>query len=249
MQTHRRLEKLRRHWDELAAFDPVGSVLASFQRAGVIADQKFFLQGEHEIEFILDFCTRLGAAPPLGNALDIGCGIGRVTRALALRFDEAVGVDISSEMLRQARASQAHLSNVALMQNGATLSMFQDSSFDFVYSSRVLQHIPDPDQVRIYLEEFVRVLTLPGILVFQLPSSIPMKNRLQSRTRLYSVLRSVGLPANLLLQGLRLTPMRMAAVAQEEVEKTIQNAGGDLLHVEQFEGGSTLYFVRKALAC
>jgi hypothetical protein len=66
---------------------------------------------------------------------------------------------------------------------------------------------------------------------------------------LYSVLRSVGLPANLLLQGLRLTPMRMAAVAQEEVEKTIQNAGGDLLHVEQFEGGSTLYFVRKALAC
>jgi SAM-dependent methyltransferase len=49
------------------------------------------------------------------------------------------------------------------------LSLFEDSSFDFVYSALVLQHM-EPRYATSYVEEFARVLAPGGVAMFQLPS-------------------------------------------------------------------------------
>ena len=53
-----------------------------------------------------------GKDPKQMRVLEIGCGAGRVTRALASVFGEVYAVDISGEMVRHARAALADLPNV-----------------------------------------------------------------------------------------------------------------------------------------
>ena len=65
---------------------------------------------------------------------------------------------------------------------------------DFIYSRIVLQHVNSRYAVRSYLSEFARVLAPGGLLVFQLPSHIPIRHRVQPRPRTYSLLRGVGVP-------------------------------------------------------
>jgi len=52
-----------------------------------------------------------------------------------------------------------------------TLGFFRDDSFDFIYSSIVLQHIK-PEYSKNYIREFLRVLAPGGIMVFQVPDSV-----------------------------------------------------------------------------
>ena len=49
----------------------------------------------------------LGVTVSRGRALDFGCGAGRLTRALAARFESVVGVDVADAMLDKARALNA----------------------------------------------------------------------------------------------------------------------------------------------
>ena len=51
------------------------------------------------------------------------------------------------------------------------LLLFENNSFDFIYSSKTLQHLKGKLQLK-YLKEFARILKPQGVLAFQLP---PMK--------------------------------------------------------------------------
>ncbi|OLE97248.1 MAG: hypothetical protein AUG75_10580, partial [Cyanobacteria bacterium 13_1_20CM_4_61_6] len=105
-----------------------------------------------------------------GSALDFGCGVGRLTQALAPHFDRVVGVDISPNMIQLATDVNRFPGHVSYVWNQAPhLQRFADAAFDFVVSNIVLQHIPPAITLR-YVEEFLRVLMPGGILVFQLPS-------------------------------------------------------------------------------
>ena len=78
-----------------------------------------------------------------GVALDFGCGVGRLTRALGTRFEQAVGVDISEAMVAQATPAERAVPACEFRVNTAfDLTQFETGSFDFVYSSIVLQHLP-----------------------------------------------------------------------------------------------------------
>src|SRR6266540_4712209 len=48
---------------------------------------------------------RLGADPRGDTCVEVGCGPGRMTGALAERFDEVIAVDVSPAMLEQARVA------------------------------------------------------------------------------------------------------------------------------------------------
>ncbi len=102
------------------------------------------------------------------TALEIGLGIGRITKHLANRFREVYGTDVSNEMVKQARARLRHLSNVKIdKNNGKDLRIYPDRKFDFVFSVKVLQHLPR----RIflgYLDEVRRVIKPTGIFRFQI---------------------------------------------------------------------------------
>ena len=102
-----------RDWDDLALVDPYWAVLAAEgKRDGGWGLDEFFATGEADVEQILATADQLGRPARRERALDFGCGVGRLTRALARRFDEAVGVDVSARMLEQARRLNADTPNV-----------------------------------------------------------------------------------------------------------------------------------------
>lgn len=104
---------------------------------------------------------------PDWRALDVGCGIGRVLREIAPVFASIVGVDVSGEMVRQARARLADVGNARVVETtGADLRPIEDASIDFAYSALVVQHVPKPVFV-LLLAEINRVIVHGGLFLFQ----------------------------------------------------------------------------------
>ena len=152
---------------------------------------EFFATGEAEIQTALEYLRTRGLSPdPAGTVLDFGCGIGRLTQALARRFDRVVGVDISESMLEGAESFNEFPDRCSYVHNAAgSLPEFADGSFGFVYSSIVLQHM-EPQLARRYLAEFARILAPGGILVVQIPDADARRlQRLRARLALGSRLR------------------------------------------------------------
>src|SRR5450631_679450 len=72
------------------------------------------------------------------RALEIGCGPGRLMRPMSRHFVEIHGVDVSDEMIAIAKQRLADLPNAHPHHtDGASLSLFQDETFEFVYSYAV----------------------------------------------------------------------------------------------------------------
>lgn len=98
------------------------------------------------------------------RALEIGCGPGRLMKPLSRHFGEIHGVDVSDEMIGMARERLAGIPHAHVHStNGASLALFADESFDFVYSYAVFQHIPSRDVVLEYMREIRRVLKPGGM--------------------------------------------------------------------------------------
>lgn len=208
--------------------------------------QEFFRTGEEEISRLLEKAKDLGLPQSRQRAIDFGCGVGRLTRALLTYFPECHGVDISSSMLETAH----RLTPAGNFRQGSDLRSFSARWADFIYSALVLQHQPDRRSVARIVTDMVRVLAPGGLLVFQMPLHLPWRNRLQLRRRGYRVLRSVGVPHTFLYQRLKLNPIRMIALPQTDVEDILQGAEGFLVRVEhstefgkEFESG--IYFCSK----
>ena len=168
-----RFGALKRHWERLGRQDPYGAVLTR----GVWDVERFFRSGVDEITAVLRHAARLGLTVSRRRALDFGCGVGRVSQALAAHFDRVVGVDVASSMIAQARQINRVPERCSFELNRAIhLRRFDTGSFDLVYSRMVLQHMPPP-LVRGYLPELVRVVAPGGALVFQLPGRIGIDSR------------------------------------------------------------------------
>jgi SAM-dependent methyltransferase len=217
----------QREWEELAAVDPLWAILSDpSRRGGRWATHDFFATGEADAERALRCAAELCRPARRERALDFGCGVGRVTRALAARFREAVGIDLSQGMIEQARELNAHVANARFVVNAAPdLRRLDDASFDLVYSRIVLQHLASRDDVFRYLEEFLRVVRADGIVVFQLPAAIPLRHRVHLRRKAWTALRALGVGAQR-LHRLGLSPIRVLGVAPEEVVRRVARAGG-----------------------
>lgn len=107
------------------------------------------------------------------RALEIGCGPGRLMRAMSGHFDEIIGVDVSDEMIALARENLRGANAQVHLTSGADLAIFPGDHFDFVYSYVVFQHIPSREIVLNYLRETQRVLKPGGILRCQMRGSAP----------------------------------------------------------------------------
>jgi SAM-dependent methyltransferase len=134
-------------------------------------DQEFFASGEQTIAD--DILTDMGnvcqgKTPESMRVLEIGCGAGRLTRALANLFGEVHAVDISGEMIARARTALADKPNAHLYQNnGRDLSVMPALEFDFAYSNIVFQHIPSREVIESYVREVHRFLRPGSLFKFQ----------------------------------------------------------------------------------
>ena len=234
------LERHKEDWERLAEVDAMWAVLtAPDQRGGGWDADAFFATGAAEIEQVLSGVNDLDPPLEYGRALDFGCGVGRLTRALAGRFDTAVGVDISEGMVETARKLNADVAGCEFRVNAsADLRQFGDREFDFVYSSLVLQHLPDRELVQSYVAEFLRVVAPGGLVVFGLPARIGWPYRLGLSRRLYAALRRFGIGEETILRRTRLTPMRMTAVPEPEMRRFLEAHGASVLRAEARDGGS-----------
>jgi SAM-dependent methyltransferase len=228
-----KLAEEQRNWEEFASQDPFWAVLAQPDRKyGRWQRDDFYRTGEAQIAEVMDHAAQFDLPRRREAALDFGSGVGRLTRALAARFDRVVGVDISRTMVDNATRFNADVPNVSFQVNARPdLRVLDDASFDLVNTRIVLQHLPDRAAIQGYLREFLRVLRPGGLLVFQLPSALPLALRLQPRRNVYLVLRRLGLRPRFLYWRLGLHPNRMVAIPKPEVVAFLESQGGNVLDV------------------
>jgi ubiquinone/menaquinone biosynthesis C-methylase UbiE len=228
------IERQAQDWNELAQLDPHWAILTSpGKRFGRWDSDEFFATGTAEADAFMRRAAELELPKERGRALDFGCGLGRMTRALAAHFDECVGVDISEEMVRGARDANADVEGLSFVVNNAEdLSRFPDASFDLVYSMIVLQHVPDRAAIESYISEFCRVLRPGGLAAFSLPSHIPAIYRLQWRRRLYGGLRRLGVSAEFLYRRLHLMPIAMSYIPESTITRLVESRNGRIAAVE-----------------
>lgn len=93
---------------------------------------------------------------PTDCALDVACGPGAFVLAIAPRVKFARGIDLTLEMVLQARAfqSERNILNAAFDQGDAEQLPYRDQSFDLVSCQCSFHHMPRPD---LALKELIRV--------------------------------------------------------------------------------------------
>jgi SAM-dependent methyltransferase len=241
------LDHVRTVYEQLGREDPLYAVLTDHSRRGNRWDpEEFFARGRAEIDDVMAYIDSLGRAVPRGDALDFGCGAGRLTQALAAHFEHVVGVDISQTMIEAARRYDRHPGRVRYVVNTLPdLSQFAEASFDFVYSSITLQHIP-PEPAASYVAELLRVLRPGGLAIFQTRNG-PRIRPGTLRALLYKLRRE---HFRRLWQRLRgRAPYEMHWLARAHVEEIVREAGGRMIDVvdmnSQRPGRSYRYCVAK----
>lgn len=162
------VRRMRSIWDDYARRNPMFYIHSkSLQEEFEWSPEEFFATGRAVETVVQDLFPEGDYAS--GRLLEIGCGLGRESIHLAQIFGEVVSLDISEEMVEQARRLHSDVPNLSfVVGDGHSLSGLADESFDYVYSFIVLQHITDHRVVLEYLREGARVLRPGGAFVFQL---------------------------------------------------------------------------------
>lgn len=234
-KTRRRLSPT---WDALGRANAFGAVLTRHDgELGSWKSAEFFATGVADAERFIADLTALAPSASRARVLDFGCGVGRVTRALAGYFGEAVGVDVAASMIDRARALDPEGRCRFVLNDARDLTCFESGAFTVVYSRLVLQHIR-PALVRRYIPELVRVLAPGGVLMFQLPDVIGVDPD-RGAPVLRRVKRHVPWPAVVAWRLLKcrlsgrtaVSQMTMFGMSSGEVLALIAGAGGRVLDV------------------
>ena len=217
------LRALGRWWDKAGKEDPLYAILTEPDARGRGWDEdRFFATGRTEIDDALERIRSAGRTPGTERALDFGCGVGRLTQALAERFERVDGVDIAPSMIAEAERYNRFGSRCHYHVNArADLSMFGDAAFDLVFSLVVLQHIP-PELARGYVAEFIRVLRPDGLAVFQIATAV----RVPREPTRSSALRRL---ARWILRRPPSQILEMHATPEDEVRRWIEAGHGTVL--------------------
>lgn len=238
------LQQLQRTWEGLAQADPLWAICTDPAKQNRRwSREEFFATGRNEVGVVLRCLADLGLqidrnAP----VLDFGCGVGRLTRALADRFAECWGVDISPTMITLAKEFNHDQPQCRFLLNEHDrLESLQDNYFGFVYTSIVLQHMAKK-YIQGYIAELVRVLRPGGVLVFQLPDSL--RGSALTRIRV-----KVALRARLRRVLMKQEPfaMEMHCIRESAVRQLVQASGARVVDVrltnssEPSFGGNLLY--------
>lgn len=128
--------------------------------------ERFWAEGERTVDGLLDAVGVSLAGDE--DVVELGCGIGRLTRVLAARSRSVRALDVSAEMLQRAQDANPGLASVDWIHcDGHVLTDVADASADAFVSHVVFQHVPDPAITYGYVDEIGRVLRAGGWAAFQ----------------------------------------------------------------------------------
>ena len=165
-------DQVERTWRALGEDDPYWSVLTQpeFHIDAFEANAEAFRDsGRFEVERLRAFADRAGVAlSGYAACLELGCGVGRITRWLAQAFPSVVAADISRSHLRilEDELDDARISTVALTSIDAIDAL---PAFDVFFSIIALQHNPPP-VIAAILKRILARLRSEGLGYFQLPT-------------------------------------------------------------------------------
>lgn len=170
--------RTREQWTKLGADEPFWSVLTfpRYKSANMDAGDRdaFFQSGADLAKLVEIFEQRNADRLPRTICLELGCGVGRVTRHLATRFERVIAVDISATHLQQCQntMSEAGIANVdcLLLRSPSDVAFLPE--FDFFFSTIALQHNTPPVQ-RFILDQVFSRLRPGGGVLFQAVAWLP----------------------------------------------------------------------------
>jgi SAM-dependent methyltransferase len=223
---------MERYWNERAQEDPFHYV-DNREELGAPDQAAFWAGGEQVVDQLLhDLGVGLGGSE---DVIEIGCGIGRLTRALAHRASSVQALDVSEEMLVHARNYNPELHNVNWIHgDGTTLAPLPDAGADACISFVVFQHLPDPELTYGYVREMGRVLRPGGWAGFQVSNDPSIHVRPTGIARLRETTRAI------LRRGPRTQheAWRGSAVELSELKRAAQESG---LEIERIKDPGTLF--------
>jgi ubiquinone/menaquinone biosynthesis C-methylase UbiE len=147
-QRHGDTAVIRHHWDA---------------RAGTFDDDPGHgINSDQQREAWLDLLARLAGRAPQ-RVLDVGCGTGSLALCFAELGHVVSGIDLSPEMIRQARRkAERELRQIDYRVGDAAALDLADETFDLVVARHVIWNLPDPERG---VAEWLRVLRPGGRLV------------------------------------------------------------------------------------
>ena len=149
-------------WDRIARSDPYYGVLTDprFRTENLTEEAlaEFFRSGEGAVKQAAKRLKSRHADFSPASALDFGCGVGRLTRALAAMTGDAYGVDVAEAMLIEARRHAP--------ASAAFGHELPERAFDWIMSLIVFQHIP-PERGYRLLEALLQRLAPGGFVTLQ----------------------------------------------------------------------------------
>lgn len=164
-------------WSSLGKEDPHWSVITNdkYRMPNFAAHEgEFYRSGTHVASVLRTFAARNAVAIPDSHVLELGCGTGRVTAALAEMFDHVTAVDVSAGHLDLCREalSKRGLDNVSLVQLADPRDVANLPDCSCFLSTIVLQHNPPP--LISYLLDWCLAKVQPGgAALFQVPTHTP----------------------------------------------------------------------------
>lgn len=173
-------------WKKWANADPYYAVLSTDEyRSGASRDQ-FFQSGETHFYHVANRFDALHLTlDKQGDAIDFGCGVGRVLAPMSRYFARTVGIDVSQHMLDEARVNTKSDADLRLLQGNDLEACLQGRSFQFIHSALVFQHIT-PKRGLALLEILCGSLANGGKMMVELPIAA----RFRARWRLSQALKA-----------------------------------------------------------
>lgn len=236
--------KLSENWDKFGKTDPLWAI-ASYKekKENKWNIDEFFQSGKTQIDWVMGELKLTNIEIGHVIALDFGCGVGRLSQALANHFNRVVGVDIAPSMIELANKYNVFSDRCQYYVNQENnLNIFEKNTFDFIFSADVLQHM-DPKIAKDYIKEFLRILSPSGILMFQMPSD----NSQIIRRIIYQL--GINNRVVSLISWLKRSPvMEYHYIKKKNMEKIISEYGGMVIRTipdHRSNGVISYYYIVK----